>query len=87
MFTECGENLGPEQVEVYCEELSPPTNDSCIPLNTFIDKHEPGTCVFDLFTCIRIIVRCPYVETLAPIICDAFLPYRKFSLSRIKLQF
>ena len=62
MFTECGENLGPAQVEVYCEELSPPNNDSCISLSTFIDEHEAGTYVFHLFSaCIHSTVRCPYV--------------------------
>ena len=53
MFTECGENLGPAQVELYCEELSPATNDTCIPLSTFIEEHEPGTVhthVFHLFS-------------------------------------
>ena len=49
MFTECGENLGRAQVELYCEDLSPATNNSCISLSTFIDEHQPGTCVFHLF--------------------------------------
>lgn len=48
LFTECSENFGPEQVELFCERLSPSSNDSCLSLSTFIDSHEPGIYVHDI---------------------------------------